>query len=63
MSDMLRERKQTKLLSYKVAFVSFALMIRESENLSMFQFTFLWATMCVSALLSLVLLKNLEDKI
>ena len=46
-----------------LCFVSFALMIRESENLSMFQFTFLWATMCVSALLSLVLLKNLEDKI
>ena len=44
-----------------LCFISFALMVRECENLNQFQFTFLWACMCISALLSLVIMKGMEE--
>lgn len=45
-----------------LCFCSFALMIRECQNLNLFQFTFLWMCMCISALLGLVLIKGMEEK-
>ena len=45
-----------------LCFISFALMVRECENLNLFQFGFLWVSMCASALIALGLLKNMEGK-
>jgi hypothetical protein len=45
-----------------LCFLSVAIMIRECTSLTKFQFIFLWACMCISAMLSLVLIKNLENK-
>ena len=33
-------------------------MVRECENLNLFQFGFLWVSMCASALIALVILAN-----
>jgi len=44
-----------------LCFLSFTIMIRECQNLNQFQFTFLWACMCISALLSLVIMKAMEE--
>ena len=46
-----------------LCFISFAVMVRECESLNLFEFGFLWVSMCVSALISIVLIKNIENKI
>ncbi len=45
-----------------LCFISFALMVRECENLTLFQFAFLWVSMCASALIAVGLIKNMEGK-
>ena len=45
-----------------LCFCSFALMIREAENLSIYTFTFLWICMSMSALVGIVLIKAMEEK-
>lgn len=46
-----------------LCFLSLVIMIRECMDLTKFEFIFLWACMCISAMLSLVLIKNMEGKI
>jgi hypothetical protein len=45
-----------------LCFTSLNLMIRDCQNLSLFQFTFLWICMSMSALIGLVILKSMEGK-